>query len=272
MARVRVGISGWSYPRWRGDFYPSGLVQRRELEYAAERFGSVEINGSFYSLQRPSTYREWRDKTPDDFVFAVKGGRFITHMKRLKEVEAPLANFLASGVLALEKKLGPILWQLPASFGFDEERFASFFSLLPRTTQEAAQLAERHDDKVPTDRALTTTEVKAPLTHAVEARHDSFTSKEAIALFRKHDVALVVSDAAGEWPLIEEKTSSFRYVRLHGHTELYASGYSDKALDGWARKIRGWSGNGQDVYVYFDNDALGHAPYDALKLWDRLEK
>ena len=145
---VRVGISGWRYPPWRGVFYPAGLAQRRELEYASRRMTSVEINGSFYSLQRPESYRRWAAETPDDFVFAVKGPRFVTHMKKLAGVEAPLANFFASGVLALGPKLGPLLWQLPPSLGFDPGRLDRFFEQLPRSTGAAAALAERHDERM----------------------------------------------------------------------------------------------------------------------------
>ena len=155
---TRVGISGWRYAPWRGDFYPADLPQRRELEYAASQLTSIEINGSFYSLQRPSSYAKWRSEVPDDFVFAVKGGRFITHMKRLRDIEAPLANFFASGVLALDQTLGPILWQLPANFPYDEQVLADFFALLPRTTTEAAEA-----------RALGTT-TRSPATSCGRAR------------------------------------------------------------------------------------------------------
>ena len=267
---VRVGISGWTYPGWRGDFYPAGLVQRRELEYAAQRMTSIEINGSFYSLQRPSSYATWRDQTPDGFVFAVKGGRFITHMKKLAGVEVPLANFYASGVLALGPKTGPYLWQLPPNLGYDADRLASFFDLLPRTLGEAARIAEGHDAKVPDDRALTTTEVDLPLRHALEVRHDSFKGPEPLALLREHDVAMVVADTAGRWPLVEEPTSDHMYVRLHGDQELYTSGYTADALDRWAEKCLSWAGMGLDVHVYFDNDAKGFAPHDALALIDRV--
>lgn len=267
---IRVGISGWTYPGWRGDFYPKGLVQRRELEYAAQRMTSIEINGSFYSLQRPSSYAAWRDQTPDDFVFAVKGGRFITHMKKLAGVEVPLANFFASGVLALGAKTGPYLWQLPPSLGYDAARLASFFDLLPRTLADAAALAEGHDAKVPDDRALTTAEVDLPLRHALEVRHRTFTDPEVLDLLRAHDVALVVADTAGKWPLIEEPTSDHVYVRLHGDAELYTSGYSAQALDSWAEKCRAWAGAGLDVHVYFDNDAKGFAPHDAMALIERV--
>ncbi|MET0692455.1 MAG: DUF72 domain-containing protein [Propionibacteriaceae bacterium] len=268
---IRVGISGWRYAGWRGAFYPPGLVQRRELAYAAERMTSIEINGSFYALQRPDSFRQWRAETPDDFVFSVKGGRFITHMKKLAGVEAPLANFFASGVLALGPKLGPFLWQLPPTLGFDAVRLAGFFDQLPRTAGEIAMLAAQHDQRIPEDRALTRAEDdKQPVRHALEVRHDSFRTPELAELLRAHDVALVVADTAGKWPFLEESTSDFAYVRLHGDAELYASGYSDAALDRWATKIRGWTAAGQDVYVYFDNDMKVHAPYDAIQLMERL--
>jgi uncharacterized protein YecE (DUF72 family) len=270
MARALVGVSGWRYPRWRGDFYPKGLPQRLELTYAAERMTAVEINGSFYSLQRPSSYAAWRAAVPADVVFAVKGGRFITHMKALRDVETPLANFFASGVLALGPQLGPLLWQLPERLSFDEARLAAFFELLPRTTAEAARLAERHDGKLGEGRVLTTCEVDAPMRHALEPRHPSFDSEEARALCAAHEVAVVVADSAGRWPVMPDATSDFRYVRLHGETELYASGYTDASLDRWAETCRGWLDEGHDVHVYFDNDAKGHAPYDAVRLLARL--
>ena len=270
VARIRIGISGWNYAGWRGDFYPKDLVQRRELAYAAERFGSIEINGSFYSLQRPTSYASWREQTPDDFVFAVKGGRFITHLKKLAGVETALANFFASGVLALGPKLGPVLWQLPPNLGYDEQRLASFFDLLPRTTAAAAEQASGHDDKVPEDRALTVAEVDVPIRHALEVRHESFKSPAAVELLRAHDIAFVVADTAGRWPLVEELTSDHVYVRLHGDTELYTSGYTSQALDRWAAKLLAWAAQGQDVYAYFDNDAKGYAPHDALALIERV--
>lgn len=270
MGRIRIGISGWNYAGWRGDFYPKGLVQRLELAYAAERMTSIEINGSFYSLQRPTSYAAWRAQTPDDFVFAVKGGRFITHLKKLAGVETALANFFASGVLALGPKLGPVLWQLPPNLGYDEARLAAFFDLLPRTTAAAAELAKGHDAKLADDRALTVAEEDRPLRHALEVRHGSFAVPEAIELLRAHDIAFVVADTAGRWPLVEEVTSDHMYVRLHGDTELYTSGYTPEALDRWAEKVCRWAELGQDVYVYFDNDAKGFAPHDALGLIERV--
>ena len=270
MPEVRVGVSGWRCPRWRGDFYPKGLPQRLELTYAAERMSAVEVNGSFYSLQRPSSYAAWSAAVPDGFLFAVKGGRFITHLKRLAGVETALANFFASGVLALGDKLGPVLWQLPERLAFDEERLAAFFDILPRTTVEAGKLAERHDDKLAEDRAVTTPLSNRPLRHALEPRHPSFESAEAREVLRRNDICMVVADSAGRWPQLPDATSDFRYVRLHGETELYASGYTDDSLDRWAERCRRWLDEGHDVHVYFDNDARGHAPHDAVRLLERL--
>ena len=274
--RALVGSSGWRYPGWRGDFYPKGLPQRRELEYAAERLDSVEINGSFYSLQRPESYRRWRSEVPDDFVFAVKGGRFITHMKRLRDIETPLANFFASGVLALGATLGPILWQLPERLPFDADLLEHFLAQLPRTTGAALALARRHDARLD-GRAWLEIETDAPLRHCLEVRHPSYTGPEFAALLAAQGVGSVVADTAGRFPVIDAVTADFVYVRLHGADELYASGYDDAALDDWAARTRGWldgtgaaDGRARDVYLYFDNDARGHAPFDAMRLRERL--
>ena len=284
---VRIGISGWTYPPWRGVFYPPYLPHRRELEFAAGRMNSVEINGSFYSLQRPSSYRAWFEQTPDDFVFSVKGGRFITHMKKLAGVQTPLANFFGSGVLALEHKLGPVLWQLPPMLGFDPDRLGWFFDRLPRTTTEAARIAARHDSRL-RHGAITAASADRPLRHALEVRHPSYETPEFVQLLRRHDIALVVADTAGKWPFLEDLTSSFVYVRLHGSQELYVTGYDERALDWWAARVRAWvSGgsspdartvgprvepkqSGRDVYVYFDNDVKVRAPFDAMSLAARL--
>jgi uncharacterized protein YecE (DUF72 family) len=266
---IRVGTSGWVYPPWRGVFYPKGLAHQRELEYLSQRVNSVEINGSFYSLQRPGSYQGWFAQTPDDFVFSVKGGRFITHMKRLRDVSVPLANFFASGVLALDHKLGPILWQLPGNFAFQSELLASFFELLPRSSAAAAKLAEQHDERL-NGREWTVTEIDQPVRHAIEVRHPSFDTDAFTDLLREHDVALVVADTAGKFPYLEGVTSDFVYVRLHGDVELYTSGYSDEALDKWAEKVRRWHEHG-DVFVYFDNDIKVKAPGDAIALAERLD-
>jgi len=268
MGDVRIGTSGWVYPPWRGVFYPKGLPQKRELEHISRQVSSVEINGSFYSLQRPSSYLKWAEQTPDDFVFAVKGGRFITHLKRLRDADETLANFFASGVLALGPKLGPLLWQLPPTLRFDPELLSDFFDHLPRTTTAAAELASRHDERV--DPAWTTTDADRPVRHALEVRHPSFLGADVPDLLREHDVALVVADSAGKYPALEHLTSDFVYVRLHGADELYVSGYTDEALDEWAGKVRAWSAD-RDVFVYFDNDAKVMAPRDAISLLRKVE-
>jgi uncharacterized protein YecE (DUF72 family) len=283
MTEVRIGISGWRYAPWRGKFYPESLRQKDELAYVASKFSTVEINGTFYSLQRPESFAAWHDAVPDDFVFAVKGARYITHMLKLNEVEQPLANFFAQGVLALKAKLGPILWQLPPNFIFNPEKLATFFDLLPRSGREALALAKRHNEKV---RGRTYLELDAdrPIRHALEIRHDSFRSADFIRLLRRHDIALVVADTV-EWPLLMDATSDFVYVRLHGSRQLYASGYGPRALDRWAERIGCWVAGREaqgehagtparrrrrDVYVYFDNDAKVRAPADALNLIRKL--
>lgn len=277
-----VGTSGWTYRHWRGRFYPPGLAQRRELEYAAARLGSLELNGSFYALQRPESYARWAAQTPPGFVFAVKGGRYVTHLKKLRDVRAPLANFFASGVLRLEGRLGPLLWQLPEALRFDPGVLEAFLVLLPRTTGEAARLAGEHGPRL-SGRAWTTTEQDRPLRHALEVRHPSFLTPELPALLRRYGVALVVADAAGRFPRIEEVTADFVYVRLHGSRELYRSRYEPPEIAAWAGRVQAWRAGGQptdarrlsadplparprDVYVYFDNDIDVHAPYDALAL------
>jgi uncharacterized protein YecE (DUF72 family) len=287
MPELRIGISGWTYAPWRGVFFPPGVTQKQELAYASRQVNAIEINGSFYSLQHPKSYGTWYEQTPPGFVFAVKGGRFITHMKRLTNVEKPLANFFASGLLRLNEKLGPILWQLPPQLRFHETRLASFFKLLPRDTRAAAALARRHDEIV-AKRSWTRIDQNRPLRHCLEVRHPSFKCEAFVTLLREHDIGLVVADTAGKWPFMEDVTSDFIYVRLHGDEQLYVSGYTDKALEEWARKIRLWargkgpSGTrlfappardasaGRSVYVFFDNDVKVRAPYDAMSLAHKL--
>jgi len=274
---ARIGISGWRYAGWRGSFYPPGLAQRRELEYAAGMLNSIELNGSFYSLQRPSSYLQWASQTPADFEFSVKGGRFITHMLRLRNVDTALANFFASGVLALGPKLGPVLWQLPERVTFDAETLEAFLGSLPRRTQAAANLASGHDERLK-DRNWTQTDADRPLRHALEVRHPSFATEDCYELLRRHNVALVLADSAGRWPLLSRVTSDFIYVRLHGSEELYVSGYTPEQLDQWAHRVHGWltgagctDAKGRDVYVYFDNDVKVHAPYNAMDLARRVQ-
>jgi len=282
VAATRIGTSGWLYPRWRKTFYPEGLPHARELEHIATRFNSVELNGSFYSLQRAECYLQWRAATPEGFVFAVKGSRFISHMKKLREPEGALANFFASGLLALEDKLGPILWQLPPNLGFDADRLHGFFAALPKDTVAAARLAKKHDHRVKSP-YLRAGE-KRTIRYALEVRHETFINPDLITLLREHNVALCVAETAGKFPFLEDVTADFVYVRLHGDVQLYTSGYTDEALDRWARKIKAWrvgrepsdavrvsrdkppKRTARDVYVYFDNDAKVHAPFDALSL------
>jgi uncharacterized protein YecE (DUF72 family) len=264
-ASAYIGISGWRYPPWRHVFYPDGLPQREELRYAAEHLSSIEINGSFYSLQRPSSFERWRDETPADFVFSVKGGRFITHMLALRNARTALANFFASGILALGPKLGPVLWQLPERLQFDATQLDEFLALLPRTTAEAVALTADHDHRVD-GRMFTAIDESRPLRHALEVRSPSFVTPRATEILEQHGVALVVADTAGRWPHLRELTADFVYVRLHGAEELYSSGYTDAALATWADDIRAWLATGRDVYAYFDNDMKVHAPFDAMRL------
>jgi uncharacterized protein YecE (DUF72 family) len=265
--RVLVGTSGWLYPSWRGDFYPRGLPHARELAYLAARLPTVEVNGTFYSLTRPTACAAWRRQVPEEFVFAIKGSRYITHMLKLQRFEAPLANFFASGILRLGPTLGPILWQLPPQLAFDRARACAFLAALPRDVHGAERWARRHDARTTGRAALTAAGGRdAPLRHAVEVRHASWLTDEALAVMRSFDVALVAADTAGRHPLSVERTASFAYVRLHGSTELYASRYAPVELVWWAKRIAGWAQAGSDVFVYFDNDARGHAPHDAERL------
>ena len=285
---VRIGISGWRYAGWRGVFYPPKLAQRRELEFAAGRFSSVEINGTFYSLQRPSSFRTWAAETPESFVFSVKGPRFVTHMLKLRNVEQPLANFFASGLLELGQKLGPVLWQFAPRMRFTRERFASFFPLLPRTQGALASMARLHGPRL---NGRATTELRdgvppeTPVQHCVEIRDESFATPEFIELLREHDIGLVVADTVA-WPLLFDVTADFVYCRLHGSEELYASGYEHEALEIWADRIAAWAtgtraegrraceaeavARPRDVYVYFDNDIKVRAPFDAQALEQKV--
>ncbi len=283
---VRIGISGWTYPPWRGVFYPKGLPHKRELEYAASQFSSLEINGTFYGMQRPDAFASWADQVPDDFMFAVKAPRFITHMRRLRDATTPLANFIASGLLRLGPKLGPVLWQFPPNFRFDADRIEAFLKLLPHDTGAAARLGHQHDDrlKVP---AWLKVDTERKMRHAFEIRNDTFRTSAFVELLRKNDVALVCADMVA-WPRLMDLTSDFVYCRLHGSQEQYASGYDDAALDDWASRIATWAhgrepadaeridGKGRqrkrDVFVYFDNDMKVRAPFDAKALTERVAR
>jgi len=278
---VRIGISGWTYKPWRGQFYPEDLPQKKELAYAASVFRSIEINGTFYSMQRCESFAQWADATPDDFVFAVKGPRYLTHMLKLNNAEAPLGNFFASGVLRLGARLGPILWQFPPNFRFDPEKLETFFKLLPRDTEQAAACGRRHDHRLK-GRAWLRTDRRRPIRHAMEIRHESFRDPVFVALLRRHKIALVCADTV-EWPLLMDLTADFVYVRLHGSTELYRSAYGRPALKRWAARVAAWRDGKpmtdghfisakqprrrrRDVFLYFDNTDKLQAPKDALSL------
>jgi uncharacterized protein YecE (DUF72 family) len=275
---VRIGISGWTYAPWRGTFYPAGLPQARELRYAAGLFRSIEINGTFYRLQRPEVFASWAEQVPRGFVFAVKGPRFITHIRRLRDADEALANFFASGPLALGAALGPFLWQLPPNFRFEEERIAAFLKLLPRDSEAAAALAARNGRGFP----KVASGGHYALRHAMEIRHESFRCARFADLLRAHGVALVCADTV-EWPRLGDVTADFVYCRLHGSEELYASGYGTEALNLWAARIKIWARGGEpadldrigsqpalrrerDVFVYLDNDRKVRAPSDAQAL------
>ena len=287
MGKIYIGISGWRYPPWRGVFYPKKLTQNRELEFASRALPTIELNGSFYSLQRPQSYADWYAATPENFVFSVKGNRYISHIRRLRDIEKPLANFLASGIFNLREKLGPFLWQFPPNFRFDAARVEHFFSLLPRDSMEALAMARKREPRMH-GRSRLAVDSNRELRHAMEIRHPSFIDEAFVALLRKYHVALVVADTAGKWPYKEDLTSDFMYLRLHGEEELYASGYTEEALDRWAARIRAWSAGGEpvdaqrispiaaaprttrDVYCYFDNDIKVRAPFDAKRLIEKL--
>jgi uncharacterized protein YecE (DUF72 family) len=286
MPQIRIGISGWTYPPWRGVFYPEKLRQRDELAYAASKFRSIEINGTFYGTQRPASYLEWFEETPADFVFSVKAPRYITHFLRLRDPQKALANFFASGILRLGSKLGPILWQFPPNLKFDPALFEDFLSLLPHDTDAALALAEQNE--LPKTRVWLETDKIRPLRHAMEIRHESFRSAAFIKLLRRHKCALVCADTV-EWPRLMDVTSNFIYCRLHGSQQLYASGYSSKALDDWERRVRAWAAgtepadaervggpakprkSGRDAFLYFDNDQKVKAPKNAAALASRLQ-
>lgn len=287
MATIRIGISGWRYQPWRGTFYPQDLPQKNELRHAASLLPVIEINGSFHSLQRPASYAAWYADTPRNFVFTVKAPRYITHVRRLKEVQAPIANFLASGLFNLRDKLGPILWQFPPNFRYEPERMERFLELLPQDTAAALQRA-RGRDAFMKGRTRLAIDTNRPMRHAIEVRHDSFMVPDFIDQLRRRNAALVIAETARRWPMAHDITADFLYMRLHGDKELYKSGYSDKALDRWARRIAAWHRGAEprdaqkvstrkparqprDVYCFFDNtDVKLRAPFDAQSLARKL--
>lgn len=215
-ADIRIGIGGWTYEPWRGPFYPAGLTQKRELEYASRKLTSIEINGTFYGAQKPASFAKWRDETPDDFIFALKAPRFATHRRVLAEAGESIERFFASGVTELGAKLGPINWQFAPTKQFDPEDFEAFLRLLP----------QRVDGRT--------------IRHALEVRHDSFRNPDFIALAREHGVAVVIAGDS-KYPQIADLTAPFVYARIMGTEETHALGYAERALDEWAERVRCWA-------------------------------
>jgi uncharacterized protein YecE (DUF72 family) len=260
---IRVGIGGWVFEPWRGAFYPKGLPQARELEFASRKLTTIEINGTFYATQKPESFRKWAAETPDDFVFSVKGPRFTTHRRVLAEAGESIERFFASGVLELKEKLGPILWQCHPSKKFEEDDFTAFLAQLPQRLDGMA------------------------IRHAVEVRHESFLNASFIELLRKFSVAVAVVES-DKHPLIADVTSHLVYVRLQRTSEAVTTGYPARALDAWAKRAREWANGGvpddlstilgsspaqlkRNVFVYMISGAKVRAPAAALALIERLK-
>lgn len=282
---IRIGTSGWSYAPWRGSFFPDKLPQRQELWFASRAFRALEINGTFYGLQKPETFVKWAAETPADFIFAVKAPRYITHVLRLRDVTTAVANFFASGLLELGDKLGAILWQLPPSIEFEPDLLEAFLRILPHDSLAAAELAAQHDEHV-AYRPCETGRDTQPIRHALEIRHDSFCNVGFLAMLRRYEIALVCADTT-KYPLLMDTTSDFVYCRLHGSEALYESSYGMQALDLWAERVLAWAhgtppsnghfvgegasdGRPRDVYLFFDNTMTSQAPDNARSLLDTI--
>ena len=245
MAVVRIGIGGWSYAPWRGSFFPKGLAQSKELEFASRQFGAIEINGTFYSRQSRTTWEKWGAAAPEGFQFAVKGSRYCVTRPKMADAGEGIGNFLAQGLTALGDKLGPILWMLAARRRFDREDIGAFLKLLP----------EQHEG--------------VKLRHVIEPRHDSFRDETFFKLCRDHDVAIVFGDD-DEFPCIDCDTASFAYARLQRMRSDVPTGYEAPALDAFAERARRWQSNGLDSYIFMINGAKERAPAAALALQERL--
>lgn len=244
-AKIRIGIGGWTFPPWRGTFYPPELPQKRELEYASRQFGAIEINATFYGRQSAKSWAAWAEQVPEDFEFAIKGSRYCVTRPRLAEAEEGLGVYFAQGMAALGSKLGPILWMLAARRQFDREDIAGFFKLLPKQLNGIR------------------------LRHAIEPRHESFRDDKFFDLCREHDVAVVFGDD-DEFPCIDADTASFAYARLQRMREDVPTGYDDASLKKFAAKARKWRKEGRDSYIFLMNGAKIRAPSAALALQERL--
>ena len=242
--KIRIGIGGWTYEPWRGVFYPEGLSQKRELEYASRQLTSIEINGTYYSTFKPASWAKWREETPEGFVFAVKGSRYCTNRKELAGAGESVTRFVGQGLVELRNRLGPINWQLMGNKKFDAADIAAFLELLPR---EVSGLKLRH---------------------ALEVRHESFKDERFYDLARRHNVAIVFADSE-EFPTIEQPTADFTYARLMGTKEEVETGYMAAEIDQWAERARSWAERG-DAFVYFISGAKLRAPAAAQALIRRV--
>lgn len=267
MAAIRTGTAGWVYEPWRGTFFPQGLVQKKELAYASSRLGSIEINATFRANQKPDSFTKWAGEAREGFVFSIKGPQLVTHIKRLKNCQAELANFFASGPLALGEKLGPFVWQLPPNLSYNREVLSAFLELLPKTQEQYVALASQADGRLKTPPFLTTDGVSA-IRHAIELRNASFDKPEVRDLLASHNVAQVIADTT-EQPS-RELTADFAYCRLQGPARPGAQGYEPDDIADWAKTVDGWSQAGKDVFAYFVHEDKLHAPANAIALRQAL--
>jgi uncharacterized protein YecE (DUF72 family) len=273
---IRVGMSGWTYAPWRKIFYPEKLLQKKELEYASRQVTAIEVNGTFYGLQKPDTFRAWYDQAPNDFKFALKAPKYMTHVLRLKDVEESLSTFLASGVLCLKEKLGPILWQFPPHLSYKDSRFEEFAKILPKNSQDAASVSRSYNQRVLKE-AFTEAVSDFPIRHAFEVRHPSFENPEFLAMLKHYQIAAVFVDSCKQKPIFKESTSNFVYYRMHGDEAQLKEGYPLTRLKKIAYDLQSWTEKKQDqpakdVYLFFNNDVKVHAPQDAVKLQSLLKK
>jgi uncharacterized protein YecE (DUF72 family) len=259
---VRTGTAGWVFEPWRGTFFPEGLVQKNELRYAASQLTSIEINATFRATQKPASFQKWAGETPEGFRFSIKGPQLVTHIRRLKNCRAELANFFASGPLALGDRLGPFVWQLPPNLVFDAEVIGAFLAMLPRDVENYLRLAGEADG-VKQPPYLDASGV-GKIRHAIEPRHASFDDPQARALFEQHNVARVIADTI-ENPS-RELTADFAYCRLQGPARDGAAGYTDADIVDWAATVRAWRDSGRDVFAYFVHEDKLHAPQNAMAL------
>ncbi|ODT69290.1 MAG: hypothetical protein ABS75_17350 [Pelagibacterium sp. SCN 63-23] len=258
----RSGTAGWVYAPWRGTFFPTGLVQKNELAYAASRLTSIEINATFRANQKPESFARWAAETPEGFQFSVKGPQLVTHIRRLRNCERELANFFASGPLALGDKLGPFIWQLPPNLVFDSDQLASFLSMLPRDIATYTSLAGKADG-LKTEPYLEPNGITT-IRHAIEPRHPSFDDPAADALLREYNVARVIADTA-ENPS-RTLTADFAYCRLQGPSRPDAEGYQEDDIAELATLMEQWLAAGHDVFAYFVHEDKLHAPANAIAL------